>query len=253
MSIINSFDNKSKALIDVGAFYKKSRKLTDICIVTFSIHVKRMFLQKFKSQIIGNSSTANGPIDVYLFEVNGKKLLFYLSPIGAATAAAVMHEVAYVSGATKFIVYGSCGVLDSEKCSGKLIVPTASYRDEGLSYHYMPPTDYVDIKNADLVADVFEKLNYPYVKGKSWTTDSIYMETVNKANDRKSDGCVCVEMESSGLQATCNYYAYELYTFFFGADLLNSENWDRGTLGGEDEHDIQKRTFEVAVNLALNL
>ncbi len=253
MSIINSFDDKSKALINVNAFYKKSQYSADICIVSFSIHVKQMFLQRFESKIIGHSSTANGHIDVYLFEVNGKKLLFYLSPIGAPSAGAVMHEVQYIAGASKFIVYGSCGILDGEKCSGKLIVPTAAYRDEGLSYHYMPPSDYVDIKNADTVAQIFEKLNYPYVKGKTWTTDAIYMETVNKAAARKADGCITVEMESSGLQAMCDYYGYELYVFFFGADLLNGDNWSRGNLGGKDEYAIQKQTFDVAINLALNL
>lgn len=253
MSIINSFDNKSKALIDVGAFYGEPQKFADICIVSFSSHVKQMFLQKFESKIIGHSSTANGHIDVYTFEVNGKKLLFYLSPIGAAAAGAVMHEVNHVAGASKFIVYGSCGVLDSEKCSAKLIVPTAAYRDEGLSYHYMKPSDYVDVKNADTVSRIFEKLNYPYVKGKTWTTDAIYMETVNKAAARKAEGCITVEMESSGLQALCNYYGYELYVFFFGADLLNGENWSRGNLGNKKEYDIQKRTFDVAINSALNL
>lgn len=90
-----------------------------------------------------------------------------MSPIGAPAAAAVMHEVHYIGGASKFIIYGSSGILDSESCKGNLIVPTASYRDEGLSYHYMEASDYVDIKNADKLAQIFDKLKYPYVMGKT--------------------------------------------------------------------------------------
>lgn len=132
MSIIDSFDNKSKPLIDISAFYGEKKFFADVCIVSFSRHVLAMFLEKYESHPIGHSATANGHIDIYLFEVNGKKLLFYMSPIGSCVAASVMYEANYVSGATKFIVYGSCGVLDKEKCSGKLIVPSYSYRDEGL-------------------------------------------------------------------------------------------------------------------------
>ena len=176
-----------------------------------------------------------------------------MSPIGSAGAACTMHEVHYMSGASKFIVYGSCGILDNDKCAGKLIVPTAAYRDEGLSYHYMEPSDYVEIKNCDKLASVLDAHGYPYVLGKTWTTDSIYMETANKANARRKDGCLTVEMESAGLQAMCNYYGYELFVFFFGADLLNEDSWDKGNLGEEKEYDIQKETFKVALDIALSV
>ena len=253
MSIINSFDNKSKALIDLDQILKEPKMISDICIVTFSRHVRDMVLEKYKYESVGYTSTANGNIDIYLLKLDDINLLFYMSPIGAPCAAAVMHEVHYIAGASKFIIYGSCGILDAEKCKGRLIVPTASYRDEGLSYHYMEVSDYVDIKNAKIIADIFEKLEYPYVMGKNWTTDAIYMETVNKAETRRQDGCITVEMEVAGLQAMCNYYGYELYPFFFGADLLEGDSWDKASLGNEAEYDIQKKTFEVAVSIARNL
>ena len=253
MSIIDSFDNKSKPLIDISAFYGEKKFFADVCIVSFSRHVLAMFLEKYESHPIGHSATANGHIDIYLFEVNGKKLLFYMSPIGSCVAASVMYEANYVSGSTKFIVYGSCGVLDKEKCSGKLIVPSYSYRDEGLSYHYMPPSDYIEIKNCDKIAKIFQKYNLPYVVGRSWTTDALYMETQDKARRRKSEGCISVEMESSGLQAICNYYGFELYTFFFSGDLLNDDSWEQANLGNEAEHDIQKATFDAALKIAMEI
>lgn len=253
MSIIDSFDNKSKPLIDISAFYGEKKHYADVCIVSFSEQVLKMFSEKYESKIIGQIGTANGKINIYLFETGGKKLLFYMSPIGACVAAAIMYEAHYVSGATKFVVYGSCGVLNKEKCSGKLIVPSHSYRDEGVSYHYAEPSDYIQIKNCGKVAEIFEKHNLPYVIGRSWTTDAIYMETQNKANKRRADGCVSVEMESSGLQAVCNYYGFELYTFFFAGDLFDGDGWERSNLGNKAEHDIQKETFDAALKIAVEI
>ena len=253
MSIIDSFDGKSGALIDLDQIIKEPRMIADICIVTFSKYVRDMVLEKYKNESVGYSSTANGHIDIYLLKIDDMDVLFYMSPIGAPAAAAVMHEVHYIAGASKFIIYGSCGILDSEKCKGRLIVPTASYRDEGLSYHYMEASDYVDIQNADKLAEIFDRLKYPYVKGKNWTTDAIYMETVDKTEARRKDGCISVDMEASGLQAMCNYYGYELYTFFFGADLLEGDSWDKASLGNEQEYDLQKKTFDVALSIAANI
>ncbi len=252
MSIIDAFDNKSKPLIDLSAFLEP-KQIADTCIVTFSIHVKEMVLDKYQCEIVGYTKTANGEIDIYLFEADGKKILFYMSPIGAAAAACTMHEIHYFSGARKFIIYGSCGILDQEKCAGKVIIPTAAYRDEGVSYHYKEPSDYIEIRNSEKLASVLKEHKYPYVCGKTWTTDGIYMETVNKANARREEGCLTVEMESAGLQAICDHYGYELFVFFFGADLLSGDSWERGSLGGEKEFDIQKETFNVALDVALSV
>ncbi len=252
MSIINSFDNKSKPLIDLNAFFEP-KNIADICIITFSIKVKEMILGKYHCEIVGSTSTANGEINIYLLEFDGKRILFYMSPIGAAVAASTMHEVHYITGASKFVVYGSCGILDNEKCMGKLIVPTEAYRDEGLSYHYMEPSDYVKIRNSNKIASILDEHNYPYVCGKTWTTDGIYMETVNKANARREDGCLTVEMEAAGLQALCDFHGYELFIFFFGADLLIEDSWEKGSLGNEKEYEIQKKTFEVARTIALSI
>lgn len=253
MSIINSFDDKSKPLVDISAFILERKNCADICIVSFSKHVLDMFLENYKYEIVGFVATANGPIYVYLFEEDNIKMLFYMSPIGSSPASTIMYEVHYAFGPTKFIVYGSCGILDKEKCSGKLIVPFESYRDEGLSYHYMQPSDYIAIKNYKKIANIFDKYKLPYVIGKSWTTDAIYMETMNKANKRRSEGCISVEMESSGLQALSNFYGLDLYTFFFPADLLDGDSWEKANLGGDSERKLQQETFKVAILVAKDI
>ena len=69
-------------------------------------------------------------------------------------------------------MFGSAGSLNKEKTQGRFIIPTEAYRDEGISYHYAPPNDYIKIKNHEKLSAVFDELRVPYVKGKVWTTDA---------------------------------------------------------------------------------
>ena len=68
------------------------------------------------------------------------------------------YESHHVIGATKYIMFGSCGSLDKETTRGKFIIPTESYRGEGASHYYAPSSDYITIKNCDVLAEVFEKI-----------------------------------------------------------------------------------------------
>ena len=86
------------------------------------------------------------------------------------------------------------------------------------------------------------------IGGKTWTTDAIYRETVDKIARHKADGCVCVEMECSGLQAMCDYLGCDFFTFFFSGDLL-LEKWERGCLGNEVEKSAQIDCFDLAKSI----
>ena len=98
----------------------------------------------FSAKKVANSATANGKIPVY--HIEAKNVLFYMSPIGAAIAGTILDEVRCLTGAIKFIYFGSCGILDEGQCKGKIIVPAEAYRDEGFSYHFEKAGDYIKIK-----------------------------------------------------------------------------------------------------------
>ena len=105
-------------------------------------------------------------------------------------------------------------------------MPTEAYRDEGTSYHYAPASDYIEIKNHDIVSRFMEENGIPYIEGKTWTTDTFYGETLNNFEKRKTDGCISVEMESSAVQALCDFRNLDFYVFFTSGDLLDSPKWD---------------------------
>ena len=60
MSIVSSFDNESKSIIDLDDIFKASNHIADICIVTFSIQVKEMVLKQYNCKHAGFTKTANG-------------------------------------------------------------------------------------------------------------------------------------------------------------------------------------------------
>ena len=248
MSIEKSFDDKSEALITPEKIYGSHEKIADICIITFSHAVYDKVLKTYSCNKIANSGTANGKIPIYF--IKEKNVLFYLSPIGSAVAGTVLDEVRCLTKACKFIVFGSCGILDENKCSGKIIIPTEAYRDEGFSYHFEKAADYIEIVKSSELTRILNNLQIENISGKTWTTDAIYRETVNNKNIRKSEGCICVEMECAGLQAICNFRGLELYQFFFGGDLLGDINWSRGTLGTNVEKSNQINCFELALKIA---
>lgn len=254
MAIGDEFNLQGKPLITPASFFHKiSEPLPNVAVVTFSIHVKEMVLNSFPHRELENSpSTCNGKIPLYELTVNEKKILFYMTPIGSAMASSIMQEAAYITRARKFVFFGSCGVIDPVKADGKIIIPSESYRDEGFSYHYAPTSDYIKIKNADFLDDYFSKEGIPHIKGRNYCTDAMYMETDLKIKKRKEEGCLSVEMESSGLQALANYLDLDLYLFLFGGDKF-LETWIPGDLGGEKEKAKQLGTASIALDLALHL
>ena len=69
---------------------------------------------------------------------SGKATSFLSSWHRSAIAAATLEE-AIGFGCRKFIACGGCGVLAPDIAVGQLVVLSGAIRDEGASYHYLPP------------------------------------------------------------------------------------------------------------------
>ena len=97
----------------------------------------------------------DGVTAVYVFEIKGMKIAGCLSHIGFALAGSDVIDANWLTGADEFIMFGSASSLDSNATDGKFVIPTAAYREEGLSYQYAALTDCVEIKNAKAVKAIF--------------------------------------------------------------------------------------------------
>lgn len=247
--ITDSFDDKSEAKIN--PIINENAPAADACIVTFSYVIERFVLDNYDCKQIGQIHFATGITPIYQIDYNGKKFAFYKTYVGAPACVGTVEDTLAVIKTDKYVVFGGCGCLDKEIAHGKVMIPTEAYRDEGTSYHYAPASDYIKVKNADIVAKFMEENGIPYVKGKTWSTDAFYRETVNNFEKHKADGCISVDMECSGLQAMCDFRNLELYMFFTSGDLLDAPEWDERHKSGEVEgtqHDSGH--FDIALELA---
>lgn len=247
--ITETFDDKSKAIIEPRV--NESAPAVDACILTFSEKIEKTVTENYRCKQIGTFRFATGDTPVYQIDYRGKKFAFYKTYVGAPACTGTVEDSLSVIKTKKYVVFGGAGCLDKDIAHGRVMIPTEAYRDEGTSYHYMAASDYVTVKNADIVAEFMSKNGIPHVKGKTWTTDSFYRETVNNFQKRKSDGCISVEMECAGLQAMCDFRGLELYAFFISDDLLDAPEWDKRRKAGEikgSQHDAGH--FDIAIELA---
>lgn len=246
--ITDSFDNRSPAIIN--PVRRENAPEADVCIVTFSHEIEKYVAEKYACGEIAALWCASGKTPVYLIERNGRRFAFYRTYVGAPITVGLMEDAMTELKCDRYILFGGAGCLNKEIAHGKVMVPTAAYRDEGTSYHYAPAADYVDMKNAAVVAECMKANGIPYALGKTWTTDSFYRETRNNFEKRKADGCISVEMESAGVQAMCDFRNVDLYAFFTGGDLLDAPEWNARQNENNDsgQHDVGH--FSIALALA---
>lgn len=246
--ITDTFDNLSPAII--SPVPKEDAPRVDACIVTFSHEIEKHVVEHYACREIASLWCATGRTPVWLIERNGKRFAFYKTYVGAPITTGLIEDATAEIRCNKFILFGGAGCLDKDIAHGKVMVPTAAYRDEGTSYHYAPAADYVTVRNSPVVAECMKANGIPYVLGKTWTTDSFYRETRNNFEKRKADGCISVEMECAGVQAMCDFRGLELYAFFTSGDLLDAPEWeDRGEfLSSGGQHDTGH--FSIALALA---
>lgn len=207
-----------------------TKRITDfpkICVSTFSAGI----IQKFSSlegvQTIASLYTANGALPVYKIRYKGADIAFYLSRVGAPACVTGFEETVAM-GAEKFVLFGSCGVLDDDKVKDSLIVPVSAVRDEGTSYHYAPPSPEIaaDPRSVQVLEQVLTDCGYSYVKGKTWTSDAIYRETIPLIKQRRQEGCLTAEMECASMFAVSQYRKIPFLQFLYGADNLSSDTWE---------------------------
>lgn len=245
--IIDCYDISTEPVMSLRDFYGEPGHAVERCLVLFSLQLYEHLLATFPCEKIGEIRSCNGNRPIYKFTYKGVELGFYLTMIGSACASSNVEEVAWVTGATKFVMFGSCGSLDREQTAGRFILPTHSYRGEGCSYYYAPPADYIAIPNSDKMAELFTELQVPFVQGRVWTTDSMGRETRALVARRKAEGCIAVEMELAGVQATCDFNGFQLYNFLEAGDVLGENHYEIEGLHAAN-HDLGK--LYIAMEIA---
>jgi len=248
MSIIDTFDLHGEEIIKAKNNVSMIENFPKTVIVVFSSKFYKLVLEKYNVSKIG---FVGMELPVYQFEYKGVSLGFFNTILGGAGSAALLEELIAL-GAEKILYFGSCGALDKEIVEGHLLVPTAAYRDEGVSYHYVKAADYLEIETAEKLMHILDDMHVPYHKTKTWTTDAFYRETKHNMEKRKEEGCGVVEQECASIMAVGQFRKKEVYQFLYAADCLNGKDWDKRILGNMPES-LREKILLVAVETAIRL
>lgn len=248
--IIDSFDNKTKPAMSLKDFYGDKKEIIEICLIIFSKEIYKYILKNYECTVIGTIKACNGEYPIYKFNYEGKIFGFYLTMIGSTMASQFVIESSWITGASKFVMFGSSGSLNKEITTNKYIIPTEAYRDEGMSYHYAPASDYIKIKNHSIIKKILDELHLPNIEGRIWTTDAFLRETKGQINKRKKEGCIAVEMEIAGVESVCDFHNLELYCFIVTGDILSEKKYELEGLHNAN-HSLDK--LFVALEIAKRL
>ncbi len=169
----------------------------------------------------------HGEHPVYEIDHLGHRLGVMHPGVGAPLAAGLLEE-AIALGYRTFVAVGGAGALIRELVLGHPIVVESALRDEGTSYHYMPPgrTVEADPEGVDALESTLREAGIPFVTGRTWTTDAPYRETADRVRRRADEGCVAVEMEASALMAVAQHRGVSLAHVLYAGDSLAGPEWE---------------------------
>lgn len=164
--------------------------------------------------------------ELYNLELNGQTIGIIPCAVGASYAVLVAEQL-FVSGCKLLISVTSAGIVTEKDIPKRFALITEAVRDEGTSYHYLPPGQSSKISetlNETLSSDSGGD-DIPFFKAKSWTTDAPYRETQSAILSMKNEEVTCVEMEAAGLYAFAEKKDKDVICF---AHLTNSMARDEG-------------------------
>lgn len=248
---ILEFDPTPEALIEPAKIIRPV-DIAEHCVICFFAEVLEKIVHEYKARVVAEINWESGPHRVYEMEYAGRRLAFFHPGVGAPLAAGLLEEVIAL-GSRKFIACGGCGVLNKEIAVGNLVVVSGAVRDEGVSYHYLPPGREVaaQAEGVQVLVDTLKERGLPYLLGKAWTTDAVYRETVNKINARRAEGCLVVEMEAAALIAVAGFRKVQFGQVLYGGDDLSGADWDHRDW--QSRRQVRENLFRLAADACLKL
>lgn len=215
------------------------------CVIAFMYEPIQTLVEKEDAPVIAHMRSVTGDFPIYRVRRNDTDIALVNCTVGAPVAAGIIEEM-HAMGGEVFISYGGAGVLDRNIAVGHVLLPERALRDEGTSYHYLPPSRFVEGDQDVLAAmeEVLSREEVPHMRTTTWTTDAVYRETREKVDVRRKEGCLCVEMEVAAFMAVAKFRGLRYGALLYGGDNLDGEVWDAR---GWSRHEIRAHLLEMAL------
>ncbi len=173
-----------------------------------------------------NSHWACYHTELYDLDLDGTTVGVLGCAVGASFAVLVAEEL-FASGCKFLLSVTSAGQIVPAGKPPYFVLIDRALRDEGTSYHYLPPTSYALIQgNAMAVARCALTGFVPVVQGGVWTTDAPFRETEEAIAFARSENLLAVEMEAAALYALAEAKGYPIACFAHVTNQMGVEGND---------------------------
>lgn len=204
---------------------------------------------------VGGRAIVELPSTQWFWEIDhaGERLGIFYPGLGAPLASYCL-ELVIATGCRRVVACGGAGALSPELPMGHhVITVTSALRDEGTSYHYLPPSDIIEANKdvAETLTAVVIEADVPYLTGRTWTTDGIFRETLTRVSRRKGQGCITVEMEAAALIAVAKYRKIKFGQYLYAGDDLSGTTWDNRSW--KQATDMRRLLVNLAARAALRI
>ena len=157
--------------------------------------------------------------------------------VGAPFAVLVAEEL-FASGCQLLISITSAGQILPLGRPPYVILIDKALRDEGTSYHYLPPAPYshLDPSLREMVSAYWDRELVPLHVGASWTTDAPFRETEAMIAQRRAEGILAVEMEAAALYALAQARQFQIVCFAHVTNQMGQTEGDfeKGEASGSE-------------------
>jgi len=167
--------------------------------------------------------------------------------MGAPAAIMTLEELIACGVKTIFEV-GIGGGLQGSIKPADIVVAAEAMRDEGTSYHYLPPEVKVEASTRlrEKLLRKLDEIGLKYFVGPVWSTDGVYRETRGKFLKFRDVGVLAVNMETSAIFAVAKYRNVEAASAMVISDVLTETGW----LLSLEHHSVRK-SREILLKAAL--
>jgi uridine phosphorylase len=158
--------------------------------------------------------------------------------VGAAFAVLIAEEL-FASGCRLLVSVTSAGQILPVQAPPYFIVINRALRDEGTSYHYLPPSDYsaADAHLVRLAQDALLAAGVSVQVGATWTTDAPFRETQEAINAAMAADILAVEMEAAALYAYAKARGRSVLCFAHVTNQMGriEGDFEKGAADGAEE------------------
>lgn len=167
---------------------------------------------------IDDFTLADHPLAI--FEHMGLPMVIGRSAKGSYAAGGLDEMIAL--GARHIVFLGGSGTISPEVAVDDLFIPTKALRDEGVSFHYIPPSRYAypSQRLTEALLSASRAAQHRVRSGPMWTITAHFRQALPRLRAYQAEGCLVVNNEASSAFAVGQARACDVAALLNVGDTL---------------------------------